>query len=118
MPEDGQDRYSIAAQEDRSAPRTRRAIPVALHAAGAAGQGFSTVLRDLSISGFSAPLSGALDPGTPCSLTVPGLHSLRARVVWWNKGLVGCAFDDLLNPAICDDLLDHWRGAGCFDDEI
>jgi len=32
--------------------------------------------------------------------------------------VVGCAFEDLMNPVICNDLLYHWRGAGGDDDDI
>ena len=110
------DRYTLAAQEDRSAPRPRRIIPAALRPSGE--KRFHTALQDLSISGFSAASAEKLTPGTPCSLTVPGLNALKATVVWWNAGVVGCAFEDLMNPVICNDLLYHWRGAGGDDDDI
>lgn len=109
-------RYTLAAREDRSAPRTRRIIPAALRPSGE--KRFHTALHDLSISGFSAASAEKLTPGTLCSLTVPGLNALKATVVWWNAGVVGCAFEDLMNPVICNDLLYHWRGADGDDDDI
>ena len=47
-----QGRYEMAAQEDRSAPRTRIVIPAQLRASGM--RSFQTVVNDLSLSGFSA----------------------------------------------------------------
>jgi hypothetical protein len=75
-----QDRYAFAAQEDRCAPRTRISIPASLRASG--GKGFQTVVHDLSLSGFSAMSITRLHPGTICWLTLPGLGSLQAEVVW------------------------------------
>ena len=46
------DPYFAAAQEDRSAPRTRITIPAMLRVSG--GRGFQTVVHDLSLSGFCA----------------------------------------------------------------
>ena len=101
------DRYSHAAQEDRSAPRTRLAIPAALRASG--GRGFQTVVQDLSLSGFSAMAINRLNPRTICWLTLPGLESLEAEVVWWNNSLAGCAFHQLLNPIIHDNIVSRWQ---------
>jgi len=102
------DRYAMAAQEDRSARRDRLSIPAALRASGS--KGFQTAVRDISLSGFSATAINRLHPGTLCWLTLPGLNSMQARVVWWDNGLVGCAFDNLLSPIIHDNLLSRWLG--------
>ena len=104
--------YSQAAQEDRSAPRTRISIPGTLRPSGS--KGFQTVIHDLSISGFSAMAINRIQPGTFCWLTLPGLHALEAKVVWWNNGLVGCAFEQLLSPIIHDNLLGRWQGGGSY----
>lgn len=105
-----QDRYSHAAQEDRCGPRTRISIPAALRPSGS--KGFQTVVHDLSISGFSAMAINRLHPGTLCWLTLPTLQSMEAKVVWWNNGLVGCAFEDLMSPIIHEQLLARWQGTG------
>ena len=55
-----------------------------------------------------------LNPGTRCWLTLPGMESLEAEVIWWNNGLVGCAFHQLLNPIIHDNIVAKWRGDGIF----
>jgi len=102
------DPYVDAAQEDRCAPRTRISIPASLRPSGS--KGFQTVVHDLSISGFSAMAINQMYPGTVCWLTLPGLESQQGKVVWWNNGLVGCAFDQLLSPIIHDNLLSRWQG--------
>lgn len=107
-----EDRYAYAAQEDRSAPRTRISIPASLRASGS--RSFQTVVSDLSLSGFSAMAINRLNPGTVCWLTLPGLESRQAEVIWWNNSLVGCAFDQLLSPIVHDNLLARWRGDGVY----
>jgi hypothetical protein len=102
-----QDGYALASQEDRSAPRTKLSIPASLRPSGA--RGFQTVVQDLSLSGFSAMAINRLHPGTLCWLTMPGLESMEAEVIWWNNSLVGCAFHQLLNPIIHDNILARWQ---------
>ncbi len=106
------DSYTTAAQEDRSAPRTRISIPATLRLAGS--KGFQTVVNDLSLSGFSAMAISRLHPGTICWLTIPGLESQQGEVVWWENGLVGIAFQNLLSPIVHDNLLARFRGDGVF----
>ena len=106
------DRYAIAAQEDRSAPRTRIAIPASLRASGA--RGFQTVVHDLSLSGFSAAAISRLHPGTLCWLTLPGLEAQQAQVIWWDNSLVGCSFQNLLNPIVLENLVARWQGDGIY----
>lgn len=105
-----QERYAAAAQEDRSAPRIRISIPAALRPSGS--KAFQTAVRDLSLSGFSATAMSRIHPGTYCWLTLPGMESLAAKVVWWDNGLVGGAFEKLLNPIVLDNILERWRGEG------
>lgn len=108
MPIQGsEDRYAVMAQEDRSAPRQRISIPAALRCSGS--KGIQTVVNDLSLSGFSAMSVNRLNVGTVCWLTLPGLASQQAEVVWWNNGLVGCAFRNLLSPIVLDNILTQWQ---------
>ena len=100
--------YDIAAQEDRCAPRTRIMIPAQLRASGS--RAFQTVVNDLSLSGFSATAVNRMHPGAVCWLTLPGLESLQARVVWWDNGLAGCAFANLLSPIVHDNILARYQG--------
>ncbi len=105
-------RYDIAAQEDRSAPRTRIMIPAQMRASGS--RAFQTVVNDLSLSGFSATALNRMHPGSVCWLTLPGLESLQAEVVWWENGVAGCAFANLLSPIVHDNIIARYRGEGSF----
>jgi hypothetical protein len=107
-----QDRYAVAAQEDRSAPRTRLAIPASLRASGA--KSFQTVVHDLSLSGFSCSAINRMHIGTICWLQLPGLESLQGEVIWWNNSLVGCAFHQLLSPIVHDNILTRFQGDTVF----
>jgi hypothetical protein len=106
------DRYSIAAQEDRCAPRTRIMIPASLRASG--GRSFQTVVHDLSLGGFCCSAVNRMHPGTICWISLPGLQSLQAEVVWWDNSLMGCAFQDLLSPVVHDNILARFRGDTVF----
>lgn len=102
------DKYSAAAQEDRCAPRTQMLIPSTMRASG--GRSFQTVVHDLSLSGFSAAAISRMHNGQFCWLTLPGLESLQAEVVWWEGRVVGCAFQHLLSPIVLEDILGRHRG--------
>lgn len=95
--------YEYSAQEDRCAPRNRVAIPSTLRASAA--KSFPTTVQDLSLGGFSAVALHRMHVGTMCWLTLPGLESMQAEVVWWQDGMVGCAFANLLSVVVLDDLL-------------
>lgn len=112
MASSGNQLYENAAQEDRSAERERISIPASLRASG--GKSYQTVVRDLSMSGFSATAMSRVHPGTYCWLTLPGMESMSAKVVWWDEGLVGCAFENLIAPIIYENLMDRWRRHGHF----
>lgn len=101
-------RYELAAQEDRSAIRTKLVIPAQLRASGA--RSFQTTVNDLSLSGFSATSLNRMHVGTVCWLTLPGLESLQAEVVWWEDGLCGCAFTNLMSEIVHDNILARYRG--------
>lgn len=108
-----QDRYALAAQEDRCAHRLKLSIPAMLRPSGS--KGFQTAVRDLSLSGFSATAMTRIHPGTYCWLTLPGMESLPSKVVWWDNGLVGGAFERLLSPIVLENVLNRWtvgHGAG------
>jgi hypothetical protein len=105
-------RYAFAAQEDRSAPRTKMVIPAQLRASGM--RAYQTVVNDLSLSGFSATAITRMHPGSICWLSLPGLESLQAEVVWWENGQCGCAFTSLLSPIVHDNILARYRGDGSY----
>ncbi len=105
-------RYEVAAQEDRCAPRTKIVIPAQLRVSGM--RSFQTVVHDLSLSGFSATAVTRMHSGALCWLSLPGLESLQAEVVWWENGLTGCAFSNLLSPIVHDNILARYRGDGTY----
>ncbi len=43
--------------------------------------------------------------GTICWLSIGPLKGLQAEVVWNDGQTVGCAFANLLNPAVFDSIL-------------
>ena len=104
--------YQVAAQEDRCGARTRLTIPGQLRASG--GRAFQTVVQDLSISGFSAAAINRMHEGQLCWLTLPGLESLQAQVVWWENCTVGCAFTELLSPIVHDNIIARYTGEGVY----
>ena len=72
------------------------------------------MVNDLSLSGFSAASLNRLHAGTLCWLTIPGLESMQAEVVWWEDGQVGCAFHQLISPIVHDNILARWHGDGTY----
>lgn len=106
------DKYALAAQEDRSAHRIRLTIPATMRPAGASK--FQTVVRNLSLSGFSATAISRIPIKTACWLTLPGLEVLHAHVVWWEQGHVGCAFEQLMAPHDYESVLARWQGDAAY----
>lgn len=106
------DKYALAAQEDRSAHRVRLSIPATLRPAGA--RKLQTVVRDLSLSGFSATAIARIPLKTTCWLTLPEVEAMQAHVIWWEQGLVGCAFERLLEPLEYEAVLTRWRGESVY----
>jgi len=104
--------YEVSAQEARSAPRTKIAIPAQLRQSG--GRAFETRVHDLSLSGFSATSVSRMHVGAICWLTLPGLEALQAEVVWWENSMCGCAFSQLLSPIVHDNILARYRGDGVY----
>ncbi|WP_236555017.1 PilZ domain-containing protein [Novosphingobium sp. 9U] len=99
--------YEYATQEDRSADRVRVAIPGYIRPVG--GKRLATTTRDISCSGFAAIAIARVAPGTKCWLTLPGLPAFEADVIWWEGGVVGCAFTQLLSADGCAALVDRWQ---------
>ena len=95
--------YAVAAQEDRCAPRIKLELPAMLRPSGA--HAFATTVIDLSLGGFAAQAVTGIHAGSICWLSIGSLKGLQAEVVWNDGQTVGCAFADLLNPAVFDSLL-------------
>lgn len=103
MPQFYTDAYARAAQEDRSAPRQPLALTAMLRPSGSTS--FATTLVDISLSGFAARAVTGMHPGTLCWLSVGPLKGLQAEVVRNDGTTVGCAFAQMLNPAVLASLL-------------
>ena len=102
-------RYEHAAQEDRSAPRVRLNIPASMRPSGSPG--FSVIVKDLSLSGVACEALTGMKGGTRVWLKLPGLAALQAEIMWNDGTMVGCAFTDLLNPAVLKDVLARFPAA-------
>jgi hypothetical protein len=51
-----------------------------------------------------------MQAGQICWITLPGLESLQAEVIWWDNSLVGCAFAELLSPIVHDNVIARFQG--------
>jgi len=102
--------YEHASQEDRSAPRLRVHIGASLRPAGA--RGFQTIIRDLSLGGFTATSPSRLESHNFCWLTIPGFDPIQGEVVWWEAGVVGVAFASLITRDLFDDVVAQHRDIG------
>jgi hypothetical protein len=89
--------------EDRCAPRVIIRIPGMLRKTGTTG--FSVVVRDLSIAGFSCEAVTSMPKGALCWLTLPGLAGLQSEVIWNDGRIVGCAFANLMHQSVLDRIL-------------
>lgn len=98
--------YEEAALEDRCAPRIKISIPARLRQSGSPS--FMVVIKDLSISGFSAEALTNMQPNTRVWIRIPSLQPLEARIEWNDGTMVGCSFENLLNPLILESILDHY----------
>jgi hypothetical protein len=85
-------------------------LPARLRASGSPG--FEVTVYDLSISGFSCDAVTGMRPDALCWVTLPGLSSLQAKVIWNDSSRVGCAFECLLNQAVLDRLVAMHGNAG------
>jgi PilZ domain len=99
-------RYKLAPLEDRCAPRISLYIPAKLRLSGC--QPFSVTIIDLSLAGFRCDAATRLRTRDLCWLTISGLAAQQSEVVW-NDGIqLGCAFSNLLDPAVVDHVIARW----------
>jgi hypothetical protein len=98
--------YKLAPLEDRCAPRVTLSLPAKLRLPG--GRPFCVTVTDLSLAGFRCDAATRLHPNDRCWLTVAGLGGQQSEVVW-NDGIqLGCAFSNLLDPAVVDHIVARW----------
>lgn len=99
--------YEIAAQEDRC--NLRQPVKIAAKLRESGGSKFQVTVRDIAIAGFSCDAVAAMPVGTRCWITLPGLNSFEAQVIWNDGYHIGCAFAQLLNVAVLDRLIAQHR---------
>ncbi len=90
--------YAIASEEDRCAPRHRLSIPARMRFS--CSSSFAVEVTNMSLAGFACDAVLDAYPGRLCWLTLPGLESLEAEVIPHNENGMGCAFKNLLHPAV------------------
>ena len=99
-------RYVFAAEEDRCAPRHKVLIPAQLRFSGSTS--FTVQVTDLSLAGFACDALLQTHAGTRCWLKLPTLAALEAETVHCNRDSLGCAFQNLLSPAVVDRFITHY----------
>jgi hypothetical protein len=62
-------------------------------------------VRDLSVGGFMAETTIALEPGAIVWLKLPGLEPQNSRVAWTEDGRIGCQFATPLHPLTLEMLV-------------
>lgn len=98
--------YAYASEEDRCAPRYKFAIPAKMRFSGSGG--FGVTITNMSVAGFGCDALLQIQPGTRCWITLPGLSSLEAEVIHNSNYGLGCAFANLLSPAVLDRYIAHY----------
>lgn len=88
--------------------RVRVHIGATLRPAGA--RTFDTIVRDLSVGGFTATSPSRLEAHNFCWLTIPGFPAMQAEVVWWEAGMIGAAFGSLIDRDVFDAIVAQHRG--------
>lgn len=92
--------------ENRAAARKRLSIPAMVQVLGK--RRFKTMLRDISVSGFSASVQSRIPLGSTCWLQLRAREPMEARVVWCDYGLAGCEFVTAIPTVTYDAILERW----------
>ncbi|MEP3227188.1 MAG: PilZ domain-containing protein [Parasphingorhabdus sp.] len=71
---------------------------------------FRATLSDLSVSGFKMTSYTGVDDKKPIYIRLPGIQTLGARVIWSDHQDYGCAFQNVLHPAVLDHLAQKING--------
>jgi len=98
--------YVYAAEEDRCAVRHPVCIPARMRFS--CSQSFDVEITDISLAGFCCDALLEMHAGTVCWITMPGLGSLQAEIVHHDNRGLGCAFAELINPAVLDRFILHY----------
>lgn len=101
-------RNDLAGQDLRA--RNREQVSAELFIRQSDTQLFRTTLSDLSVTGFKMESCTNLDADKLVFVTLPGLQTLAARIVWANYHDYGCQFRAPLHPAVLDHVVTALRG--------
>jgi hypothetical protein len=86
----------IPISEGRKAERRIVNLAAALREAGARTS--PIVVHDISVGGFKAEMTDAVEEGTEVWLKIAGFEAKRSRVVWVKGKEAGCEFEAPLHP--------------------
>ncbi len=98
--------YAYAAEEDRCATRFKVAIPARLRFS--CSSSFTVEVTNISLAGFACDALLTMHPGTRCWLTLPGLGAMEAETVRNDERGLGCAFANLMSPAVIDRFVSRY----------
>jgi hypothetical protein len=98
--------YEQVALEDRCTER--HAIKVASKLRVPGGHPFAVTVTDVSIAGFRAEAVCNSRAGSICWLTLPGLESQQAEVIWNDGVQIGCAFSKMISPLVLETMKRRW----------
>ncbi len=87
----------IPISDGRKAERRIVNLAAALREDGA--KSAKVVLIDISVGGFKAETSEAIEEGHEVWLKLPGHEARRSRVIWAKDNMVGCEFEYPLHPS-------------------
>lgn len=89
---------------DNKRKSSRNAVRITADLLISAGPRFKVAVLDLSLTGFRIETGNYIVPGKKIYLSIPGFHSLQARIAWNKRDLYGCEFTQPLHPSIFDHI--------------
>lgn len=93
----------LAAEEMRA--NNRKLVHAEIFVRQSNTQQFSTILSDLSVSGFKMKCCTSLDFEKLVFVTLPRLQTLAAHIRWVQYHDYGCEFTIPLHPAVLDHII-------------
>ncbi len=87
----------------------RVAVSAELFIRQSSTQLFRTTLSDISVTGFKMESCTSLNADQLVFVTLPGLQTLAARIIWEDYHDYGCRFTAPLHPAVLDHVVSALR---------
>lgn len=98
-------------QIDRRAMAKRSRVRITVRVRRPGESWVSSVIADLSLTGFRLQSFMKLKSGSELWIMLPGFEGRRAIVLWTRAHEAGCAFERALHPAILDHVIARYGGA-------